>query len=97
HSVRSWQEQIAVMQPYRGYFITGTTLMVYPFSPDWYVGGSVYVSGRSGSIVGVTRFEVQRSTVSIKELAEWFGVEVARIEFRRVLLFMNRKRVCVYS
>jgi hypothetical protein len=26
-----------------------------------------------------TRFQVQRFTVSMKELAEWFGREVARI------------------
>jgi hypothetical protein len=35
--------------------------------------------GRSGSVVEITRFQVQRFTVSIKELAEWFGLEVARI------------------
>jgi len=52
---------------------------VHPFSPDWYVGGSVYVSGRSSSIVEITRFQFQRFTVSIKELAEWFRLEVARI------------------
>jgi hypothetical protein len=67
------------MQPYKGYFIEGSALMVHPFSPDWYVGGSVLVSGRSSSIVEITRFQLQRFTVSIKELAEWFGLEVARI------------------
>lgn len=67
------------MQPYKGYFIEGSALMVHPFSPDWYIGGSVLVSGRSGSIIGVTRFQLQRFAVSMKELAEWFGLEVARI------------------
>jgi hypothetical protein len=52
---------------------------VHPFSPDWYVGGSVLVAGRSGSIVEITRFQLRRFTVSIKELAECFGLEVARI------------------
>ena len=52
---------------------------IHPFSPDWYVGGSVLVPGRGSSIVEVTRFQFQRFTVSIKELAEWFGLEVARI------------------
>jgi hypothetical protein len=37
------------------------------------------VSGRSTSIVEITRFQLQRFTVSIKELAEWFGLEIARI------------------
>jgi hypothetical protein len=67
------------MEPYKRYFITGTALLVHPFSPDWYVGGSVYVSGRAGSIVEITRFQLQRFTVSMKELAEWFGLEIARI------------------
>ena len=62
-----------------GYLITGTALLVHPFSPDWYVGGSVLVPGRSSSIVEITRFQLQRFTVSIKELAEWFGLEVARL------------------
>jgi hypothetical protein len=42
----SGQEQIALMmQPYKGYFIEGSALMVHPFSPDWNVGGSVLVAG----------------------------------------------------
>jgi hypothetical protein len=68
-----------MMQPYKGYFIDGSALLVHPVSPDWYVGGNVYVSGPYSSIVGVTRFQLQRFTVSIKELAEWFGLEVTRI------------------
>jgi hypothetical protein len=67
------------MQPYKGYFIDGSALMVHAFSPDWYVGGSVLVPGGGSSIVEITRFQLQRFTVSIKELAEWFGLEVARI------------------
>jgi hypothetical protein len=67
------------MQPYKGYFIDGSALMVHPYSPDWYVGGNVYVSGPYTSIVGVTRFQFHQFTVSMKELAEWFGLEIARI------------------
>src|SRR5215510_4630015 len=67
------------MQPYKGYFIDGDAMPVHPYSPDWYVGGSVLVPGRGSSIVEVTRFQFQRFTVSMKELAEWFGLEVARI------------------
>ena len=68
-----------MIQPYKGYFITGNPLIVHPLAPDWYVGGSVLVPGRGSSIVEVTRFQLQRFTVSIKELAEWFGLEVARM------------------
>jgi hypothetical protein len=64
------------MQPYKGYFIEGSGLLVHPFSPDWHIGGSVLVSGSPSSIVEITRFQLQRFTVSIKELAEWFGLEV---------------------
>ena len=67
------------MQPYKGYFISASAMPVHPFSPDWDVGGSVLMAGRSGSIVDIMRFQLQRFTVSMKELAEWFGLEVARI------------------
>jgi hypothetical protein len=67
------------MQPYKGYFIEGSPLLVHPFSPDWYVGRSVFVSGHHGSIVGITRFQLHQFTVSIKELAQWFGLEIARL------------------
>ena len=40
------------------------------------VGGSVLVSDRSSLIVEITRFQLERF---IKELAEWFGLELARI------------------
>ena len=68
-----------MMQRYNGYFIEGNALIVHPFSPDWYVGGSILVPGCSSSIVEITRFQLQRFTVSIKGLAEWFGLEVARL------------------
>ena len=67
------------MQPYKGYFIKGSALMVHPVSPDWYVGGSGLMPGRSSSIVEITRFQLHRFTVSINELAGWFGREVARL------------------
>ena len=53
--------------------------MIHPFSPDWRVGGSVLWPGRLGSIVEVTRLEFQSFNVSMKELAEWFGLELAQI------------------
>jgi hypothetical protein len=68
-----------VLEPYKGYFIDGDALMTHPFSLDWYVCGSVYVSGPGTSILGVMRFQLQQFTVDIKELAEWFGLEIARI------------------
>jgi hypothetical protein len=58
------------MQPYKGYFIKGSALLVHPYSPDYYTGGSVLVSGRSSSIIEIERFQLRRFTVSMKELAE---------------------------
>ena len=69
------------MQPYKGYFISTSVLPVHPFSPDWYIGGSVLVPGRGSSIVEVTRFQLERFTVSIKEMAEWFGLKAYRTPF----------------
>jgi len=66
------------VQPYKGYFIAGNAVMIHPFSPDWYVG-NVLVQGRASSIVEITRFQLQRFTVSVKELAEWFGLELTRV------------------
>jgi hypothetical protein len=86
HSARSGQEQITLMQPYKGYFIEGSALLVHPFSPEWYVGGSVLVPGHFSSVVEIGRFQLQRFTVSIKELAEWFGLEIARIVVDECLL-----------
>jgi hypothetical protein len=69
-----------MMQPYKGYLMEGSALLVHPFSPDWHVGGSVLASGHSTSIVEIARFQLQQFTVSIKELAEWFGLEAGRLE-----------------
>jgi len=67
------------METYKGYFIDGSALPVDPFSPDWYVGGNIFVQGRSSSIVEITRFQLQQFTVSKKEVAKWFGLELSRI------------------
>ena len=53
--------------------------MVHPVSPDHFVGGMVLAPGRSGSVIEIGRFQLRRFTVSMKELAEWFGSEIARL------------------
>ena len=67
------------MHPYKGYFISGKALIVHPFSPDWYVGGNVYAQGRLSSIVEVTRFELPSFTTDLHGMAEWLGLELAKI------------------
>jgi len=78
------------MQPYKGYFIDGTALLVHPVSSHWYVSGSVLMQGRSTSLVEIGRFQLQQFTVSMKELAEWFGLEIARIAVDELLSAKNR-------
>jgi hypothetical protein len=83
------------MQRYKGYLIEGTALLVHPFSRDWHVGGSVSMSGRHGSIVELAQFRLQKFTVSIKKLAEWFGLELARIAWMILeSSSLNRRRKC---
>ena len=77
------------IQPYKGYLIEGTALLVHPFSPDWHVCGSVLVTGRQGSIVELARFRLQNFTVSMKELVEWFGLELARIAVDECLTWIE--------
>jgi hypothetical protein len=67
-----------MMQPYKGCFIEGSALLVHPFSQ------TVTLRQRSGarsfsSGVEVTRFQIHQFAVSIKELAVWLGLEVARL------------------
>ena len=67
------------MQTYKGYFIDGAARMIHPFDPSWYPAGSVLKSGRFSSLVEITRFDLPSFKTEIKELAEWFGLELARI------------------
>jgi hypothetical protein len=54
---------------------------VQPFSPDCSVGGSVYVFGPPPLIQSSESFafQIHQFTVSVKDLAEWFGPEIARL------------------
>jgi hypothetical protein len=61
HILLEAQEEIALMQPYKGYFIDGSAVMVHPLSPDYYVGGSVLVRGRLSSIVESRAFSFTSS------------------------------------
>jgi hypothetical protein len=47
-------------------------------TPQRALGKHDMLPGCSSSLVGVTHFKLEQFTVSIKELAEWFGLEIAR-------------------
>jgi hypothetical protein len=53
--------------------------MGHPFDPLWHPGGSVPRSGRLGSIVEVTRFELPSFKLELKDAAEWFGFEISKM------------------
>jgi hypothetical protein len=53
--------------------------MINPFNPLWYPGGTVLKPGRAGSIIEVTRLELPSLTMSMRELAEWFGFELSKL------------------
>src|SRR5262249_13605304 len=64
----------------KGYFITSSAMPVHPLTRTGTLEQCVGTGARRGSsIVEVTRFQFERLTVSIKELPEWFGLEIARI------------------
>ena len=67
------------MQEYNGYFIDGTAKMVHPFDPTWYPGASVLRQGPRGSIIEVARLEPPSFTVTLKGVAEWFGLELSKL------------------
>jgi len=67
------------MQPCKAYFIEGSASLVHPYSTGWYIGGSVFVPGRSSPIVEIGRFQLQQFIASMKGLAEWFGLVIARL------------------
>jgi hypothetical protein len=73
------RQETALMEDYCGYFIDGDARMVHPFDPSWYPNAIVLKSGRRGSIVEVTRFEVPSFKLEDKVVAEWFGREIAKI------------------
>jgi len=80
--MRSWG--LNRESPRRSFFVgshrkNSSTLLVHPLRPACYVGDSVLVPRRARPIMEITGFSLQGFMVSIKELAEWFGLEVARI------------------
>ena len=67
------------MQLHNGYWISGSAVPGPPYTTYWEILGTVLKPHRGGSVVEVTRLRLPTFTVEIKELAEWFGLELARI------------------
>ena len=53
--------------------------MIHPFNPLSYPAGDVLKPGRLGSVIVITRFDLQSFTMTTKEVAEWFGFELSKL------------------
>jgi len=69
------------MQLHKGYWISGSAGPGPPYTTYWEILGTILKPHRGGSIVEVGRLRLPTFTVEMKELAEWFGLELCRITF----------------
>jgi len=70
---------VANIQLHKYYWISGSAVPDPPYTTYWEILGTILQPQRGGSIVEVARLRLPKFTVEIKELAEWFGLELARI------------------
>jgi hypothetical protein len=68
-----------MMQQHNGYWISGSAIPGPPYMTYWEALGIVLESGRGSSVLEVARLHLTDYTIEIKELSEWFGLELARI------------------
>jgi hypothetical protein len=60
------------MIEYKGYFMSGTALMIHPNSPDWRALGTVFAKTPQGAVVEVER--VGGAVFTSKDAAERHGL-----------------------
>jgi hypothetical protein len=68
-----------MLQEYKGFYIDGEARMVHPFYPESYPEAQIYNQGRASSIVQVGRFELPKFKMDDKDLAAYFGLELAKM------------------
>jgi len=68
-----------MMQLHKGYWISGSAVPGPPYTSYWEILGTILKPHRGGSVVEVGRLRLPTFTVEIKELAEWFGLELSRL------------------
>ena len=68
-----------MMEQHRGYWIHGSAVPGPPNTTYWEGQGTVLKPGRAGSVVEVVRLCDREFTFDLKELAEWYGLELSRI------------------
>jgi hypothetical protein len=68
-----------MLQDYKGFLIDGSAKMIHPFYPESYPTGVVCKHGRGSSIVQVGCFKLQKFKIIDKDLAAFFGLELAKM------------------
>jgi hypothetical protein len=68
-----------MLQQHNGYWISGTAVPGPPYTTHWTPKGSVLRQRTNGSVVEVTRFTLKSFELADDGVAEWFGVELARL------------------
>jgi hypothetical protein len=68
-----------MMQLHKGYWITGSAVPGPPNTTYWEILGTILKPHRGGSVVEMARLRLPTFTVEMKELAEWFGLELSRL------------------
>ena len=80
-----------MMQLYKGYFISAGAMPVQPFSPDWYVGGSVYVFGPPPFVLNQAQAQLQST------LAQQRDMERARADQEHALAILCGQAAPLFS
>ena len=75
-----------MMQSHKGYWISGSAVPGPPYTTYWEILGTVLKPHHGGSVVEVARLQFPKFTVEMKDLAEWFGLELARIAVNECLI-----------
>jgi hypothetical protein len=68
-----------MMEQYAGYWIYGSAVPGPPNTNYWESEGTVFKSGRQGSVIQVTRLCDSGIRFEIGGLAEWYALELCRI------------------
>ena len=68
-----------MMQQHRSYWIDGSAVPGPPYTSYWESLGTVLKPGRQGSVIEVCRLHDSGVTFEMRELAEWYGLELSRI------------------
>jgi hypothetical protein len=66
-------------QQHNGYWISGTAVPGPPYTTYWNPSGDVSFQRTNGSVVELVRFTLDSFELADDGVAEWFGLEPARI------------------